>query len=177
MSLTPAAVADLTRCSDEQLDEFFEAYYTENLFTRLRSLRSEFAKRPELRQWRALLDECFDSLEAQRYLVTIPALLSVIEGVVSSVDNALTDRKVNLKEICSANAKKYKGFVKGWMWRTMEIFIRKLFEYAPFDELRPTAINRNWILHGRDQTNWTRADSLRLLHALQTIDSLFRQEP
>ena len=54
----------------------------------------------------------------------------------------------------------------------MALFVEKLFQQAPFEDVRPAFMNRHWILHGRDSASWSRADALRLFNALQTVDSL-----
>ena len=58
------------------------------------------------------------------------------------------------------------------LWRATDAFIGELFQRSDFDGPRPTGLNRHWILHGRDETAWNQADSLRLFQATDTITSL-----
>lgn len=173
MSLTLGDLEELASKSPEESDELFVSFYTEDNFAEFRKVRDELTGRPKLVQWKALLEECFDSFESGRHRIAIPSLLSIIEGVVASAGQALTSQRVRLVEICAENSRKSSdNSITSEMWNSMALFLEKLFQYAPFDGGRPALINRHWILHGRDSATWTVADSLRLFNALQTVDSL-----
>jgi hypothetical protein len=172
MEFTLRAIAELADKSEDEIDAFFVEYYTADDFAAFRRVRADLLARPALAQWHALLAECFDAFERKDHLITIPALFSVIEGVVAKAGNALTSQRVKLKKICASKAAGATTGVPRWMWRTLELFVEQLFHKTPFDKTRPAFINRHWILHGRDAATWTVADSLRLFNALQTIDSL-----
>ena len=172
MNLSAPDLVELAKCRSEEIDEFFVDYYSKDDFAELRSVRSEFRKRPSLSHWIALLNESFEAFEEGKFLITIPALISVIEGVVSRADGVLSKQKVDVKQICARRVGEAKGFVHVAMWRSLRFFCEELFRRAPFDRGRPSLINRHWILHGRDAATWTAADSLRLFNALQTVDSL-----
>jgi hypothetical protein len=176
MQLTVADVMDLAGEPIDKVDAFFVDHYTAGNFAALRRARRELLSRPGLSTWWQLLDECFEVFESGKHLITVPALISTIEGVVSYAGNSLHKQNVSRKFLVGVCANKAKGLPGGGihalMWRSLEIFIEKLFQDAPFDKSRPIAINRHWILHGRDSANSTVADSLRLFSALETIDSL-----
>jgi hypothetical protein len=173
MSLTLRDLEELANQTPEEADDFFVAFYSDDNFAALRKVREELTSRPSLVRWEALLDECFESFESGRYLITIPALLSIIEGVIASAGAALTSQRVRLVAICAENSQKMGGnTITAEMWNSMKLFVEKLFERAPFDGARLAFINRHWILHGRDSASWTVADALRLFNALQTVDSL-----
>lgn len=173
MSLTARDFDDLAQGTPEQTDEFFVAFYTGEQFTELRKVREDLARRPRLVRWHALLVECFDSFENGRHLITIPALLSIIEGAIASAGGVVTARRAHLIEACAKEVEKVgSNSIRAEMWNSMKLFVEKLFEPAPFDGTRPAFINRHWILHGRDGASWTVADALRLFNALQTVDSL-----
>jgi len=172
MELSFPDMVDLVAMSVAETDAFFVNYYTERDFAALRSVRAELANRPALAQWKNLLDECFDSFEQSHHLITIPALLSIIEGVVASAGSALTRRRARLVDICVANWGEKGNCVTDAMWYSVSLFVERLFQDASFAQGRPPFINRHWILHGRDSATWTVADALRLFNALQTIDSL-----
>jgi len=46
-------------------------------------------------------------------------------------------------------------------WSALATFIGKLYEPSDFSKGRPPLLNRHWILHGRDSTQWTVADAHR----------------
>ena len=176
MQLTPGEVIDLAREPIDKIDAFFVNHYTAEEFAALRRVRRELLSRPGLSAWWSLLDECFEVFESGKHLITVPALISTIEGVVSYAGNSLHKQNVSgkfLVGICANKAKASSGGeIHALMWRSLEIFVENLFRNAPFDKSRPITINRHWILHGRDSANSTVADSLRLFSALETIDSL-----
>jgi len=176
MQLTSGEVIDLAREPIDKTDAFFVNHYTAEDFAALRRVRRELLSRPGLSAWWSLLDECFEVFESGKHLITVPALISTIEGVVSYAGNSLHKQNVSgkfLVGICANKAKASSGGgIHALMWRSLEIFVENLFRNAPFDKNRPITINRHWILHGRDKANWTAADSLRLFSALETIDSL-----
>lgn len=176
MQLTPGEVIGLAQEPIDKVDAFFVNHYTAEKFAALRRVRRELLSRPGLSSWWSLVDECFEVFESGKHLITVPALISTIEGVVSYAGNSLHEQKVSRKFLVGVCANKAKassgGDIHALMWRSLEIFIENLFQNAPFDEGRPITINRHWILHGRDKANWTAADSLRLFSALETIDSL-----
>jgi hypothetical protein len=175
MRFTLAVLDDLAKLAPEQIDEFFVTFYTEDDFAELRAVREKLARRQSLAQWRELLEECFDSFTEGRHLITIPALLSIIDGVIASAGAVVTSRRAELLAACTKNAEKLgAGSLRGELWTSLREFMEKLFETAPFDGTRPALINRHWILHGRDTAaaSWTVADALRLFNALQTIAPL-----
>ena len=52
----------------------------------------------------------------------------------------------------------------------MKCFREALFTKNHFDNERKPVINRNWVLHGRDDPSfWEEVDVLRLLTVLNTI--------
>jgi hypothetical protein len=175
MGLSPPEVIDLAGVPIDKVDAFLVAHYTAQDFAALRRVRSELLPRPSLSAWRGLLKECFEVFENGKHLVTVPALISTIEGVVACAGNSLHKQNVSRKflaAICADKAKASPRGIKALMWHSLEIFVEKVFQDAPFDKSRPAIINRHWILHGRDSPDWTVADSLRLFCALETIHSL-----
>jgi hypothetical protein len=177
MQLSPMDIIELAGAPIEEAEAVLVAFYTEDEFKALRRVRQEILARPALSDWKTLLDECFEVFEAGKHLVTVPALISTIEGVVARAANSSRKQSVSSKFLASICADKAKASaspssIEALMWRSLQIFIEKLFQHAPFDKSRPPVINRHWILHGRDSSDWTIVDSLRLFCALETVDSL-----
>jgi hypothetical protein len=161
------------RLEHEKVDAFLVAHYTADDHTVLRRVQTELLLKPTLSRWRKLLNECFEVFYKGKHVITVPALLSIIEGIISSEEKA-GNTNVGQKFLIGICARKAKASrtIKGAGWRSLEVFIEKLFAPVPFDSTRPNLINRNWILHGRDRdtANWTIADSIRLFNAVQTLD-------
>jgi hypothetical protein len=172
MVMTEADVIELACMSPAETETAFVDHYTADEFTALRAIRKEFETRSELVPWRELFGQCLDAFERRHHLIAIPSLLSIIDGVVSSAGKALTKREPRPAQICASKSVGDPNSMSIAMWKSIAVFVEKLFRYAPFDQDRPGLINRHWSLHGRDSATWTAADALRLFNALQTIDSL-----
>lgn len=170
---TPADLANLFSIAGElPIDAFMEKTYNEHpeLFRRLREdiLQCEATK-----PWHPLLRESFEAFEAGLTLVTIPSLLSVIEGVLASEKKTDTDMRRVVEERVAREVARFgaEGSITVATWRSIQSFIDKLYKTSSFARPGPVVLNRHWILHGRSASEWTRADALRLFHALDTISS------
>ena len=52
---------------------------------------------------------------------------------------------------------------------SIDSFVKEVFRSISFKDKRPSIINRNWILHGRDIPEWKRVDCIRLFQAIDTF--------
>jgi hypothetical protein len=118
-------------------------------------------------KWYKIIEQCIKSYKNQLYLVTVPALITIIEGVIVSINENNKMNVINLCRQIEENAKD--DLEKQAFWKSIGLIIDKLFANIPFDKDRPEIINRHWILHGRDNNEWNQADCLRLFQALETI--------
>jgi hypothetical protein len=165
MDLT--ASKELCKLSPKDLDDLFMAEYTKNDCKVLREQIGHLTEIPEMVQWNALLIEIRESLIAGRHLVTVPALLTVLEGY--AVTHVLKLPGTNVQKLFDKA-----GFHRrGGIWAIPAIstmhFLKRLFEESPFHQEPPQFINRYWVMHGRDHCKWTPADAFRLLNALETL--------
>ncbi|MGG0277787.1 hypothetical protein [Bacillus rhizoplanae] len=133
-----------------------------------------------LKEWRVLLIQCFKNYEADTYQITIPSLFSVIEGFAYKLIYPRFKKYETPDEDMSL-ARKYgevkqemeNGSIRWVLFVSAQEFIRLTFKFANFDERRPFVINRNWVLHGRDNpSQWRKVDALRLFNALYTFTTL-----
>jgi hypothetical protein len=128
MSFSPRSLKELVEeAQPERIDEFFEHFYTRDQFRELRRLRAELRSRSAMARWFPLLEECFDSFEAGRHLVTIPSLLSVIEGTFAKAGNSWKESKIRIREICDSKAQERADTVSGMMWNSLGIFAERIF--------------------------------------------------
>src|SRR5207248_2935570 len=136
----------------------------------LRCLQDGLMRSKDLIQWHPLLMQCFEAFKLNLHLVTIPSLISVLEGAVAQKCRTLRTKKIHLIEPSKAKAAQARQethyTMKALIWGSVATFIEKLYEPHDFSGNRPPLINRHWILHGRDSTQWTVADSIRLFNAL-----------
>jgi hypothetical protein len=97
-------------------------------------------------------------------------MITVVEGAIAAIGGADAWRGKDPKQ----TARKLLGrsptdSVKRAIWSSIDAFVSHLFEQRSFAGTRPPLINRPWILHGRDNPSWTKADCLRLFQAADTI--------
>lgn len=70
----------LSLLDEDALDEFFTARFTLENGTHLQTLIQRLATEPTLQKWSVLIVEGGESILEGRYKLTIPALLTVLEG-------------------------------------------------------------------------------------------------
>lgn len=174
MWLDVAHVSDiLTLRSRQKIDAYFVQSYADNDFARLNMMADAFCRLRIFRRWHALLRQCVSAHIAGYYLVVAPALFTVLEGIVSNAErsNGIRVRNLVATRIKAAEAR-LPGSVTVSLWKSVGRFVDRLFESRRFDGPRPRQINRHWILHGRDASRATQADSTRLFHAIDTFTEL-----
>lgn len=172
MRFTPRQLVELAEHgnTDQQVDQYMLDYFTIESGRFLGLLRSDVLGSADLVGWRNLLEQCFDAYDRGHYLIPIPALLSVIEGGVAQKAGKLKDRQVNPKKLAADLEKaKQPGSMSYLVWRSTGMVLNKLFASSDFGGPHPRELNRHWILHGRDHTQWTRTDVLRLFNLLTMI--------
>jgi hypothetical protein len=163
----PQTAQILSEGDKEKIDALFVKFYSDP--GALSILRDSLLSCDSIKQWDRLLEECFEAYERCRYLITIPALLTVLEGVISK-DNPRTLSKSVRDNLLSAKLKQAgSNYYETIHWQTIGIFLDQLYAQSDFNGPEPPGLNRHWILHGRDIPDWVQADSLRLFLAIETV--------
>lgn len=156
--------------TDQQVEQYMIDYFTFESGRFLLDLRSDVLGSVHLGGWRNLLEQCFDAYDRGHYLIPIPALLSVIEEAVAQNAGKLKVPQVRPEKLAADLEKDRKrGSIGFLVWRSTRVVLDKLFANFNFGGPHPCELNRHWILHGRDHTQWTRTDALRLFNLLATI--------
>jgi hypothetical protein len=164
----------------QSADAAFASYYAERDGVAKRELLVDLLSRPDLADWRPLMEEVALSIEAGRYRVSVPALLAVFEGVASrwtpefwrsKTRNGLGGREVFFRTKLSQLAA---NSVEFFEWSAMEAFVHALYSQA--GEQKPLMLNRHWILHGKGLPDANLTDCLRLLQAIHTALEMARDE-
>lgn len=150
----------------DAIDDYFLAFYDGD--GSLRGIENSAL----LRRWRPLLEQCFENYERAQHLICIPALLTVLEGAIAVPEGSMFIGSSKRKELFDAKVKQGGDIVRT-VWESLRIFFDSLYQNSHFSGARPTHLNRHWILHGRDEPDWRRADALRLFHTLFTLSSIF----
>jgi len=156
--------------TDQEVEQYMLDYFTFESGRFFLDLRGHVLGSKNLVGWRALLEQCFDAYDRGHYLVPIPALLSVIEGAVAQNAGKLKLPQLNSKKLAADLEKAAPpGGMGFFVWRSARVVLDKLFASSDFGGPHPGELNRHWALHGRDQTQWTQTDALRLFNLLATI--------
>lgn len=156
--------------SPSEIDQSFVHLYTKSRGRQFREMVNRLMHRETIRPWLPLIEECRYAYTKGRYLVTVPALLAILEGLVATAGEQLH----SLQSPRTTAGAKYKDSsgIRALVWASLEAFVGVVFQSHSFSKSRPTLINRHWILHGRDPASWTQADSLRLFQACDTVSSV-----
>ncbi|MDQ0927718.1 hypothetical protein QFZ25_001778 [Bacillus atrophaeus] len=154
--------------SSNQLDIQFATYYEENDCKELRRLKESLVNNDNSK-WSNLLAISFDLYHTEKYKISIPALIAIVEGEMSELivshkfgKYLFTDFKTQIDE---------KDKFLAYASYSMYTFLTEaLFKKHSFDDVRTEIINRNWVLHGRDDPDeWTKIDLLRLWNTIGSI--------
>jgi hypothetical protein len=166
--LTPREAQELLQLGNvKELDDFFDGFYSEDEEKEFNRLAADLLRNRHLDKWRPLIRECIDAYRRKNHIVTIPSLLTIIEGAIAQIFGA---SGIRIIQLCNNKYSEYdEGSVKRVVWKSIHSFVSNIFTKQNFDEERLELINRHWILHGRDVLTWTKADSLRLFQALHTL--------
>jgi hypothetical protein len=155
------------------LDQHFVSIYNANrrreFKTLFRALEGETITHP----WIPLLRQCRYGYYRGKYLLTVPALLTVLEGLAMTALGEARSKGTSLRKLISERyEERTKDRFSDLEWASIHAFCEVVFARHEFSDDPPTVINRHWILHGRDDPRWTEADVLRLFQAIQTVTTL-----
>lgn len=160
---------DILLYSDEELDLYYEELFykennklleetKENILYNIGNHNKKFA------------EEVFEAFERGLIKVAIPSLILLIEGTMASIARS-TDIGGKLKKQLKDHPIKEQADLNDIIFYTAFLFVTDtLYTWDKFDEPRKPIINRNRILHGRDNPDlWTQTDALRLIVVLATL--------
>jgi len=173
--LTPREVSEIAQGGLALADEHFLELYFGDGGNTLKEVRDRLLKSDRMTNWKPLLLQTVAALQRGEHLLAVPCFLLILEGYVAQFayrkkHSAIRD--TNVPRLLGGLRPERDMLTLRAVWRSTETFVAKLFRSADFSAESPGFINRHWILHGRGATNWTRADALRLLNALDTLDWL-----
>jgi hypothetical protein len=173
MSLTPAETYEILEAgSPAAIDELFVRLYDADEQRPFERLAEELLNRDVLARWRVLLEQTVSAYRRCEFVIIIPALLIVCEGILMHAKG----NKTNVREIvckrAEAEQRKSPELINTILWRNVSCFVDELFKKSDFSGMPPGRLNRHWILHGRDASCWSQADCLRLFQAVDTISVL-----
>jgi hypothetical protein len=172
--MTPWRLHGILQLNDPHLiDLAFVEFYNESDGKAYQQLRNAVLSNVRLESWRPLLRQCCAAYERQEYLIAVPSLLTVMEGAIAKPGKiAFVGGKDRASFFAEKIATSPCESVEQYMWRSVNAFVKTLFERHEFDGPQPEHLNRHWILHGRDMPDWDQSDCLRLLQAIVAITRL-----
>lgn len=160
---------DLLGKDQEFIDGKFVEYYEKNNQAQFKDTTEEILYYIE-DKWTGVLVDCFTLYNSESYRIIIPFLITVIEGELSNIlESELFGKRLLKsweKEILSNDDK----FIAIASYSLQKYLYNTTFENHDFNEERRSSLNRNWVLHGRDDPNlWTRTDALKLINIISTL--------
>jgi len=179
MIFSSREVVEWAQDSPDELDRKFVRLFSANRGARFDSLAGTLLERDNLAPWRDLLEECVSVYRRRQYRVAVPALLAILEGILSAgCGNSTRVKAIVERHLASAPHEEHDDLL--WiLWSAVDAFIGELFKRVQFSDSRPPVLNRHWILHGRDlqSASWSQSDSLRLFLAIDTASYMLSDEP
>lgn len=123
--------------------------------------------------WKQLYKSCFETIEAGRYIVVIPTFITAIEHEIATM-HELSDlygrRLLKRTKVSMGDDEKVDTFSSAIGLSIIAMLLNGIFENHPFNGERKPLLNRNWILHGRDDPQeWTKTDIYRLMSIISAL--------
>lgn len=167
--------------TDEASADFaFLEYFTADGGYALDALIEKTLANPDLGYWKDVLEEAAFCLRNKKYRVSVLALLPIFEGLCARRFAVLEFQKGEARRQVRESRRQQaiqSNSIERYAWLTFVGFAHTIFHSSDFFGLPPLALNRHWVLHGRDIPQAKLEDCLRLLLALDTISQLTPQGP
>ena len=160
---------DLLQLEQQQIDKLFVEYFESNSNKNYHNTKSVILGEVD-EQWKSVLNDCFELFEQDKYRVIIPMLMSIIEGEVSDIANSSKVGAGLLRDWKKQISSEEERMMIIISYSLNKYLASKIFKYKEFHAERGLGINRNWVLHGRDNPeNWTKVDALKLINVISTL--------
>ncbi|WP_026584007.1 hypothetical protein [Bacillus sp. J33] len=164
---------ELLLLSQEEVDAYFLAYYKfKNDELKIQHYDETKAEIIETinAKWVEIIQSSFKCYDLGMYKMAIPNLLMIIEGEISEIaDSGLVGGKLltHWKKDLDTESDQFDAIAL----YSAYLFLREvLFKTREFHKKRLKVINRNWVLHGRDDPiYWKEEDYFRLINTLSSI--------
>ncbi|MEI4800562.1 hypothetical protein WAZ07_04330 [Bacillus sp. FJAT-51639] len=179
LSMTPSEVVEFSEIKD--IDTAMEEYFSHDNGYAYTSMKRDVLDHKLVENWKGLLEQCFNSYENGNYLVAIPNLFIIVEGIARMLISEKfkkykTKQRTSLKgqyEKVREEVSTDRIYVVAYV--SVIGFLNQVFQQGNFDK-NPTRfpiINRDWVLHGKDTpSNWKKVDALRLFNAIYSLTAV-----
>lgn len=159
---------ELVGKSGEELDTYFYDYYSATDWEEYQDLKNDLKKRIDSK-WSELLGDCFFLFENKRYKAAIPILFSIVDGELAKALETHSYGGKLVQVTKRAATDEEARFRKSVLYSVLRCLEGEMFSHSSFEEERKGIINRNWVMHGRDNPMlWKEVDVLKLLTILDS---------
>ncbi|MDA1588999.1 MULTISPECIES: hypothetical protein [unclassified Bacillus cereus group] len=179
LSMTPGEVVEFSEIKD--IDIAMEEYFSHDNGYAYTRMKREVLDHKFVESWKSLLEQCFNSYESENYLVVIPNLFIVVEGIARMLISKKFEKyKTKQRTSLRGQYEKVREDVSTdrvylVVYVSIVGFLNQVFQQGNFDR-NPTRfpiINRDWVLHGKDApSNWKKVDALRLFNAIYSFTAV-----
>ncbi|MGZ9698407.1 hypothetical protein ACVU03_11230 [Bacillus safensis] len=156
-----------------EVDQIFVSFYEDNEYHHLKILINALQDGLS-EKWKVILEQTLELYLKGNIEIAIPALIAIIEGELSIILGSEKYGKGLLKDF-EDKLDNTIQFLTISAFSAYYFFKEHLFKNHDFSDTRLPVLNRNWILHGRDDPSaWKKEDVLKLLNTLSTL-KLFKE--
>jgi hypothetical protein len=175
MSMTPfdlEALAEMSSGSDA--DEYMLAYYA-HWDSDLHELEVRLLDRTHLRKFQTTLAQSFEAYRREHFSITLPSLIAIFENGLRNLgapENFFRNRIKSTATTVYQNASTTPYDALLCIWASMYTFFGWLYEDFREHNRHDARIYRHGLQHGTQVAPNSRADALRLFHAIRTMADL-----
>lgn len=171
-----AEYREVARTEDSQVvkDAKFVSMFEGEEFA-LYKAEKEFIISKSSDQWKLLYEDCFYAFENKLYRLAIPSLIMGIEHELFVISGSKEFGLQLIRKLKSNYVKESSNDTLTYALNApvFSVLENSLFKYAPFEKNKPSVINRNWVLHGRDDpTSWGKTEVYKLMTIISAIKLL-----
>ncbi|MEK3701959.1 hypothetical protein NYE33_33680 [Paenibacillus sp. FSL R10-2199] len=163
---------DVQNSKNKQFLEYFEA----NGFSLYKN-EKEYILSSSNKDWEEFYRECFESIESNMFKVCIPSLLTAIEHELKNIGQTedIGWRLINVIRPKLKEKDETTSFDNIIGSSIVYLLENSLFKNRPFNNSRSNLINRNRVLHGRDNPSaWSKIDAYKLITTISAL-RLFKE--
>lgn len=160
---------DLLEYDQQQLDEYFMGLYEKHFEMVVENIKEGINNTND-----PLIDQVIESYKRGDFVIAIPSLILMIEGEIANILESQKYGKKLLNEWKrTEEAKNQEDFKTIQALALIEYLRGQIFINHDFKLERNEVVNRNWILHGKDDSRlWTKKDATQLINLLSTVIEL-----
>ncbi|WP_217582040.1 hypothetical protein [Lysinibacillus sp. GbtcB16] len=168
MNMDIEEIFELSQIEDKAvIDSSFQTFYSKE--KEFQFIKTNILEHELINGWKELLEQCFENYEKGNYLIVIPNLFIIIENISNILISPRYQKYLNHNKRTSLRTKYKKvqqdidsNSVYIIFYVSVAEFLSEAFAFGDFDNnpIRLPMINRDWVLHGRDDTkNWKQVDA------------------